>query len=749
MGLLNFVVEPYEPPIPSQAVHQGSSGHAGPLVEESQTAHHPTSPVLEGAMPTETTETTSMPELNNIPSSLNHIFPFSLPSSITTESERDGKQPALTLSQPAQVPPTKCYLHRTPTGKLTAIGPSPLCKEATKSLLEEDGGKPENGLVYSGYRIWNKDPRKWGESSTAELEADPGFEATSERSESGTGFDVELPPGEPSSFPFPSDDDTLDDTCSESSTSIPSRTFPTASQSLGPFDLGSEPTDLEEDDKQSLASGPSFEAIKETTGQNMTYTLPIRSRPLYDPPLKHEIMFNSKMASHPVPPDSRDLARIQFKNRRGPLWNLANKDLEGLYLHATILRESEFLDLIFCEMDEVQTWLEENAFRLTCRTQKQWIKANNTFRNAGIQPCEINEEVRDIFEWMTEQEQADFINGYQKLYALVKSSQQELHLTPSEMEHFSELSLAGQYDFIDEYKTKREEREKIVRRDTQIFTAKLRRTHRSSDELPYAVWSLSPSLQSLDGLTPKILSNSVSTKVDNFHIKFLQFGASQEKVGTLNSLSTSTHMLSPLFASPVMPRVECKISSTNEEPTQRRSTIFTGDGRTRHWKRDEIKRTNETATSSLAAQWGSGRGQRSTSWIPPNFRLQKTKKQMKLQMKRNRSRHMRKPSSRTSSRILSRKRPTIARARCSYHCSVNGRNMRKTVVRRKTSTLTHRLKSTLYGPNLCWKDRRERSGLVSTLVREQLSQRHHLQCTVPKESYLLSPLNTYRSMMSH
>jgi hypothetical protein len=609
LGLSNFVVEPYEPPIPAQFVHEGSSDDAGPLVEEAETTPYPTSTILEAAMPTETTEVTGMPELNiGGVSSLNHIFPFSLPSSTTAQSETDGKKPVLTLSQPPQVPPRNCYLHRTPTGKLTAIGPSPLCKEATNSLLEEDEEKLENGLVYVGYRIRNRDLRKLGESSTQEKEVDTCFGATTKRLEPKAGFDVELPPDEPSSFPYPSDDGTSDNTCSESSTPAPSRTFSIPSQSLGSFGLGSEPTDFEEDDKQSLASGPSSEAIKKTTSQNMTYTLPIRLRPLYNPALKHEIVFNTKMASRPIPPDSRDLAHIQFKNRRGPLWNLANKDLEGLYLHATILRESEFLDLIFCERDEVQTWLEENAFRLTCRTQKQWIKANNTLRNAGIQPCEINEEVRDIFEWMTEQEQADFTKGYQKLYALVKSSQQGLHLTPSEMEHFNKLSLADQYDFIDEYKTRREEREKIVRCDTQIFTAKLRRTHHESDELPYAVWSPPPSLPSLNGSTPKNHRKSVFTKVDNFHIKFLQFGMGQEKLGTLDSLSTSTHMPSPLFASPVMERVECKVRSANEQQTQRRSTVFTGDGRTRHWKCDEIERTDETATSSLAVQWGSDRG---------------------------------------------------------------------------------------------------------------------------------------------
>jgi hypothetical protein len=366
------------------------------------------------------------------------------------------------------------------------------CAEEIEALSDPETALERQESVY-GFDI---------ELPTDGPEYDFGFdvELPPDEPEYDFGFEVELPTDEPgsagtSSLLFPSTNDTSDGTCS--------------------FERGSEPLSFKEHDEQSLAIRPSSQVSKQTNGLNIMYNPPIRSGPIFNPSLKKELKIKTDVASRPIPPHYRYLARLQFRNRMGPMWNLANKDLEEVYLHATILHESEFLDLIFCEKDEVQTWLQKHSLALTHRSQKHYYKAIDVLKNAGIPPCEIKQEVLDIFEWMTEQEQADFTKGYRKLCALVKSYQ-GLHLTPSEMEHFSKLSLAGQYDFINEYKTRREERETTVRRNTEVFTAQFRRTSYESDKIPRK-----------------------STSGDSFQTKFLQFGLGQEKGG--NSAYSSCH----------------------------------------------------------------------------------------------------------------------------------------------------------------------------------------------------------------
>ncbi|PMD26523.1 hypothetical protein NA56DRAFT_654349 [Hyaloscypha hepaticicola] len=598
-GSLSFIVEPYVPPVPySQYVREKASVHGGTLDEDSEATTHSMTSVLEVANSAETDQVASIPDLQITPSSLAHVFHFLNPSSPTSQSKAEDKKPVSTLVKPPPVPLRRPHLHRTSTGKLTAIGPFPLCQESKKSLLEKEDENEGNGLVYAGYRIWNRDPRLWERACAEEMEALSDLDAALERQESDYGFDVELPPDEPeydfgfdvelppdepgsagtSSLLFPSNNDTSDGTCS--------------------IERGSEPLSFKEHDEQSFAIRPSSQVLKQTNGLNITYNPPIRSGPIFNPSLKNELKLKTDVASRPIPPHCRHLARLQFKNRMGPMWNLANKDLEEVYLHATILHESEFLDLIFCEKDEVQPWLQKHSSALTCRSQKHYYKAMDVLKNAGIPPCEIKQEVLDIFEWMTEQEQAEFIKGYRKLCALVKSSQ-GLHLTPSEMKHFSSLSLAGQYDFINEYKTRREERETTVRRDTEIFTAQFRRTSYESDKIPRK-----------------------SASVDTFQTKFLQSGLGQEKDGNSTYSSSATQLPSRLSASPVMTSFDSKNDSASAQQTRRRATTLTGDRRARYCLlnmptsmqppcRDdpqacnEFDRIDKTPTSSLYVQRGS------------------------------------------------------------------------------------------------------------------------------------------------
>lgn len=612
----------------SQSDDEEVSGQDEPVVEITTLRPYPASPILEGASPMVMNEVASMSELHLGPSSLSHIFPFSLSLSGAAQSKADDRTPALIPSSLLQASSKKSYLHRTPTGKLTEIGPSPLCQEATKSLLEEADEHPGNGWRYVGYRKHYTQPIKFfgaeykiGESAQDEKDVDNG--GTLEQTEFDYESDGELYSDGPSGFPFQSDGPTSDG-CSSESSEAPSETFsmyqtvPDSSESSGPFELGSYtyPIQFGRANKQPLTNDQFPENSKQTKGgaQNLAITIPNKFQPLFNPPLRQEDRSNFGPAERPIFSDSYDLARIQFKNRRGAFWNMVNKDLEELFLHASLLFESEFLDLVFCERDEVKTWLDSYGPRLIQRSMQRWLKANEVLRKAGIRPWEISEEVRDIFELMTPQEQAEFIKTYQKLFALVKCSQERLHLTPSEMEHFSRLSLVEKYDFLEQYKTRREEREKIIRRDTSIFTAKLRRSNRDSDELPFANCS-SHSLESLNRRIPKKSGWSTTTQVDNFHIQFLQFGMGQEKVGKFHSSPTSTvtYLPSPLFTSPVMARVSRRIHASDEQQTQKRPTVFTGDGRVGYGKRDEVKPTDEKAkskqVSGLVVQYDCGEDQ--------------------------------------------------------------------------------------------------------------------------------------------
>jgi hypothetical protein len=675
---LNFIFYPSPgvPLIPA-CTKRRDSGYSESFIEGPEPTPHPMSPVLEPAIPKEMNEAAALSEIYRGPSSVNHVFPFSPQHSPSRESNIDERKHAPEPLSPQQGGPRKCYLHRTPTGKLTEIGPSPLCQEATKILLEEAADAPGNGLilgghrkfnedvkgffalksgsehdelsemdfvtsfsaaseeaeatlgsglVYAGYRIWNRDPGNFLGFPSVSEQGEPhqtalntGCNATLKEKEFENGFDAELPPDEFSldessiSLLLPNDE-TSNGYASESSSGSCSinRIFPISSKSRGKFEPCQESIELEESATHMLVNYKSLGEMKQPRGQGLTGTIPNESQPLFNPSLKQEVKLNHQLAQRPIPPESRDEARIQFRHRWGALWNMANKDLKELFLHGTLLFESEFLDLVFCQRDVVPRWLDRHGPRLIQRSMQKWIKANDALKKAGIRPCEINEEVRDIFELMTPQEQAKFIKKYQQLFALVKSSQERLHLTASEMEHFRRLSLADKYDFIERHKTRKLDREKIVRRDSDIFTAKLRRTSRDSDELPFADCSSPTSLQSLDGQTSETPRKSANTTVDNLYIKSLQFGMGQEKVGVSDSSSASTIMPSPLFASPMLTRADSKIDSSDEWQQQQRPTAFTGDGRTRLWKHDEAKPTNTKAQPTqvlgLVVKYGTGFG---------------------------------------------------------------------------------------------------------------------------------------------
>jgi hypothetical protein len=599
-GSLSFIVEPYIPPVPfSRYVHEKASVHDGKLVEAAETTTHSMTSVLEVANSAETDQVTSTPDHHIGPSSLAHVFPFINGFSSTSKSKAETQKPVSTLVQPPPIPLRRLHLHRTSTRKLAAIGPALLCHESEKSLSEKEDENVGNGLAYAGYRIWNRDPKAWDEACAEEMEALSDRETALERRETDYGFDVELPPDEPE-YDYGFDVELPPDTPRSAGTF--DLLFPShddTSDGIYAFERGPEPIFFGNHDKQSFANRPSSQFSKQTKGLNYTYTPSISPGPIFSPSLKNELKLETDMASRPIPPNCRQLARLQFKNRMGPMWNLANNDLAEVYLHATILHESEFLDLIFCEKDKVQTWLQKHSFALTYRSQKHYYEAIDVLKNAGIPPREIKQKVLEIFEWMTEQEQADFIKGYRKLSALVKSSQEGLHLTPSEMEHFSKLSLAGQYDFINEYKTRREERETTVRRDTESFTAKFRRTYCESDKIPRK-----------------------SASVDSFQTKPLQSDLGQEKDRNSAYSSSATHLSSRLSASPVMTRFDSKIDSASAQKTRRRATTLTGDRRARYCLLNmptsmqppsqddpracgEFERTDQTATSSLYVQRGS------------------------------------------------------------------------------------------------------------------------------------------------
>lgn len=593
-------MEPYVPPVPfSRYDHEKASVNDGTLVKDAEATKHSMTSVLEVANSAETDQVASIPDLHISPSSLAHVFPFLNPSSPSSQSKAEGKKLVSTSVQPPPVALRRPHLRGTSIGKLTAIGPSPLCQDSKKGLLEKEDENEGNALAYAGYRIWNRPPKAWEEACAEEIEALSDLDAALEGQESAYGFDVELGPDEPEhDFGF---DVALppDEPGSAGTHSLLVPSTNNTSDSTASFERGSEPLSFKEHDEESSAIWPSSLVPKQRKGRNLIYPLPIRSGPLFNPSLKNELNIKIDTASRPISPNCRNLARLQFKNRMGSMWDLANKDLEEVYLHATILHESEFLDLIFCEKDEVQTWLQKHSLALAHRSHKHYYKAIDVLKNAGIPPCEIKQEVLDIFEWITEQEQADFIKGYRKLFALVKSSQEGLHLTPSEMEHFSRLSLAGQYDFINEYMTRREERETTIRRDTEIFTAQFRQTYCEPDKIPRK-----------------------SASVDTIQTKFLQSGLGQEEDKDSASSSSATQLPSSLSASPLMTRFDSKIDSTSAQKIRRRANTPTGTRRARYCLLNmptsmqppcqddpracvEFDRTYQTPTSSLYVQRGS------------------------------------------------------------------------------------------------------------------------------------------------
>jgi hypothetical protein len=585
-------------------------------VKEAERIDLPKSHVLRGSTPKGTNEVASMPELFLDPSSLTREFACSTQALNSGASNADGKDSVpISSSGTSRMPLKKWYLHRAPSGKLTAIPPSPLCQDVTKNLLEEaeesTGHKsPSHGYIYAGYRIFNEDPRKH-----LGLEFDPKMdEPTLEKKKVDVGAAAETPLADPSCFPFPSDDDTGYSSYSESSTGTLStrRDFPTASKSLGPFVLCPKSAAVEEDTLLDATNAQSSEVFQGPKGspkqiRHMSFSFPDCHPKGYErffnPPLKQEVEFEERQAPQPKPSDAPDDARMQFKSRRGPLWDWANKQLERLFLHGANLSESEFVELVYCDNDQVQAWLDEHSPRIIRRSMERWFKANNVLKNAGIKPNELNENVLDIFEWMTKQEQANFVKAYQRLYAIVKASQEGLHLTRSEMVHFSRLSLTDKINFIDEYKDRRELRERIVRRDTARFTAKLRRYQRDQDDLPFADCSDLDFLQSRPGLTPKgsqIPQKINPTVADNFHVKYLRFGTGQQKSGDASSISTYVPTLGSIPQ--VKPSAESKVISAHEQHIWRRPTTFTGDGRARYRKLGAAKAVHETAKVDQALE---------------------------------------------------------------------------------------------------------------------------------------------------
>lgn len=606
--------------------------HDGPLAKEAERAQCPELPVLEGSTPKDTNQVASIPRLFLGPASLNHEFPCRIPPSALEASKADDKESVPTSSSSesatSRTCPQKWYLHRAPTGKLTTIPPSPLCQDVTKTLLEEAETSLRNGLLYTGYRIFNEDPRKTlGLDSLPEVEegssseerkaeespgcgvvyagsrifnedrrnhleplCDPDMnDSSSEKDEADTSNVIGSLLDDPTSFPFTSDDETGHSSESTTGTLTIRQNLPSASKRFSPSVVRQDPTTIE-GDVQWLSNDPSLEAAKQTRSQNMSISILDETEQLFNPPLKQEVDF-AEAADRPISSDAYD---IQFRNRRGPLWNLASKDLKKLFLHAAILKESEFMELVCCGKDEVQTWLDENKGPIMRRSMEQWFKAHDALKNAGIQPRELNENVLDVFEWMTKQEQADFIKAYQRLYAMVKASQEGLHLTRWEFDHFSRLSLADKFYFIQEYKDRREEREMIVRRDTASFTKSLRRLQRDQDELPFADCSDLHFLQSRTGLTPKskkVSDKTIPRTADNFHVKFLQFGMGQEKCGDASLVPTCVRGSRP--TSQVKPSSDSKAESTLEQHTRRRSTTFTGDGRAGYRRLGAVKATHE------------------------------------------------------------------------------------------------------------------------------------------------------------
>ncbi|KAF4625736.1 hypothetical protein G7Y89_g12430 [Cudoniella acicularis] len=145
------------------------------------------------------------------------------------------------------------------------------------------------------------------------------------------------------------------------------------------------------------------------------------------------------------------VAREQYRNHEGILWESARRILENYFIHPAHLTGKEFESLVCSDEIQVSGWLTENIPQLVHRAVGRWAKANQTLIKAGISPSELNEGFLDVFEWMDESEQDNFIQRYKKLDKQIFTGREGLRLTARQRGKLMSMAGSQKKNFLKAY----------------------------------------------------------------------------------------------------------------------------------------------------------------------------------------------------------------------------------------------------------------------------------------------------------
>ncbi|KUJ08469.1 uncharacterized protein LY89DRAFT_724945 [Mollisia scopiformis] len=220
---------------------------------------------------------------------------------------------------------------------------------------------------------------------------------------------------------------------------------------------------------------------------------------------------DSSISSHSeeenISEDNRKIvARQQYYNRRGVLWDCAAMLLETFSLHPSSLTEFEFTKLVCLQGYEIFQWLVTNCRYFVERAESQWHQANGLLRNnAGLDG--LNTNFMDDFLWMEANDQVSFIRSYKRLQLEAMALREGVRLTKTELDALCMLKDENKLAIVQLYKD-------------DAVQASLRR------------------LRSLNEKASQESSNDQETepqKADNLHLKFL-YGFGHEKCENFQDL---------------------------------------------------------------------------------------------------------------------------------------------------------------------------------------------------------------------
>lgn len=197
----------------------------------------------------------------------------------------------------------------------------------------------------------------------------------------------------------------------------------------------------------------------------------------------------------------RDVARKQYYERSGVLWDCTAKLLEKHSLHPMNLNVYEFTKLVCIQGHEVFAWIETNRRFLVDRAKGQWLQANALLRNnANLNG--LNANFMDDFLWMEPEHQVSFIGSYKRLQLEATALREGVKLPKSELDALCSMSDDEKLAVIHAYK---EDGIKMVANKAAVIR------HDNEDR------------ESSEG------PEELPVKADNLYLKFLHLGLGLEK----------------------------------------------------------------------------------------------------------------------------------------------------------------------------------------------------------------------------